>query len=481
MLSRHIFIKAARLVLLAGLLLPVAGCAKETPPRPPAVAGAFYPADPGELQREVDRLLAAAPAVPLSAGRLISLLVPHAGYVYSGSTAASAYAQLRGADIRTVILIGPSHRAPITGAAVYVTGSWKTPLGLVRINETMARSLLSDKDQVSANPAAFADEHSLEVQLPFLQRTLKEFTILPILIGQPTRESYRHLAERIALLLKQNDQVMLVISTDLSHYLTRSAAREKDLPALAALQRMALGEYEQLISSRRSDLCGEWAVLYGVAAARGAGATFGTLFRYADSADASGDTSKVVGYGAMGFYRRPLTAAARTELLTMAKESVTRQVQLQPLPVWRGSDPQLAADGAAFVTLKQKNGELRGCIGHIQPSTSLVQSVIQNGGAASSQDPRFPPVTPAELPDLLIEVTVLSPREPLVDPQSIVIGRDGLYLEAGQRSSVFLPQVPVEQGWSRESYLAELAMKAGLPPAGWKTAKLYRFSAEIIH
>ena len=183
----------------------------------------------------------------------------------------------------------------------------------------------------------------------------------------------------------------------------------------------------------------------------------------------------------MGFYRRPLPAAARAELLSLARESVTRQVNRQPLPTWRGSDPQLAADGAAFVTLKQKNGALRGCIGHIQPRTSLAQSVIQNGVAASTHDPRFSKVTPAELPGLDVEVTVLSPMEPLPDVQSIVIGRDGLYLDAGYRSSVFLPQVPVEQGWGRETYLAELAMKAGLPPDGWKSGKLYRFTAEIIH
>jgi len=466
--------------LLAGLLLPAAGCAKETP-RPPAVAGAFYPADPATLQQEVDGYLAAVPTPPATTGRLLTLLVPHAGYVYSGPTAAQAYARLRGKDIRTVILIGPSHHAAVTGAAVYARGLWQSPLGTVRVNESLAATLLSEKDQVTANPAAFAREHSLEVQLPFLQRTLKEFTIVPILIGQPTRESYRHLADRIALLLKQDERALLVISTDLSHYLERSAAQLKDLPALDALQRLALGEFEQLIGSRKSELCGEWAVLFGLAAARGAGATFGELYQYADSGAASGDTKQVVGYAAMGFFRRPLPEPARAELLALAKETVSHKVNGRPLPEWRGKDPQLAADGAAFVTLKQKNGALRGCIGHIQPRGSLATSVIQNAVAASTHDPRFPPVKPAELPQLDLEVTVLSPMEPLPDSREIVIGRDGLYLEAGGRSSVFLPQVPVEQGWNRDTYLAELAMKAGLPADGWKSGKLYRFTAEIIH
>lgn len=474
----------ALLILLA---LPAAGCARETArgtavgTRPPAVAGAFYPADATDLRRDVDRYLAGVPASPATTGRLLGLLVPHAGYVYSGPTAAHSYARLIGREIRTVILIGPSHKAPVVGAALYAAGAWDTPLGRVKINESMARSLVSDQDQVTIDPTAFSQEHSLEVQLPFLQRTLKEFTIVPILVGQPTRASYSFLADRIATILRRDEKALLVISTDLSHYYARPAAGAKDRPALDALQRMALAEFEQLLQSRKSELCGDGAVLYGLAAARGAGATFGRLYRYADSGDASGDVKRVVGYGAMGFYSRPLPQAARAELLSLAKETVSRQVNRQPLPVWRGNDPQLAADGAAFVTLKRKDGSLRGCIGHIQPRGSLAQSVIQNSVAASTHDPRFTPVAPAELPDLEIEVTVLTPMEPLPNAGAIVLGRDGLYLEAGRHSSVFLPQVPVEQGWNRETYLSELAMKAGLAPDGWKSGRLYRFTAEVIH
>lgn len=462
------------------LLSPTAGCARENA-RMPVVAGTFYPADRVTLQRDVDRYLAAVPAFPVTEGRLLALLVPHAGYIYSGPTAAFSYARLRGKEISTVILIGPSHQAPVRGAAVYDSGSWETPLGAVRINSTLARSLVSQKDEVISSQASFAREHSLEVQIPFLQRTLKEFTIVPILIGQPTQASYRFLADRIATILREDEKVILVISTDFSHYYDRATAEAKDKPALKSLQRMALAEFEGLISSRKSELCGDGATLYGLSAARGAGATFGTLYNYADSGEASGDTKKVVGYGAMGFYSRPLPPEARAELLALAKETVKRQVNREPLPVWQGNDPQLAADGAAFVTLKRNNGALRGCIGHIQPRTSLANSIIENAVAASSRDPRFTPVLPTELPGLDIEVTVLSPMEPLNSIESIVIGRDGLYLESGGRSSVFLPQVPREQGWNRETYLSELAMKAGLPPDGWKSGRLYRFTAEIIH
>jgi AmmeMemoRadiSam system protein A len=228
-------------------------------------------------------------------------------------------------------------------------------------------------------------------------------------------------------------------------------------------------------------MCGAGAVLYGLAAARGAGATEGELFKYADSGDVSGDKSSVVGYGALGYFRRDLPPADRTEILRLARETVEHHVNGKQLPVWQGGSRRLKADGAVFVTLKEKGGRLRGCIGSLQATMPLHRSIVQNGVAAASRDPRFRPVRPGELPGLEVEVTVLSPMEPLASVDEVVIGRDGLYLEASGRSSVFLPQVPVEQGWDLQSYLTQLAMKAGLPAGSWKSGRLYRFTAEIIH
>jgi hypothetical protein len=446
----------------------------------PAVAGSFYPADSKKLAAELDQYLAQPQDSP-GEGRLLAIVAPHAGYVYSGGVAGYSYAKLKGKNIRTVILLGPTHYAAITGAAIYSGGGLKTPLGIVRVDEPLARSLADEKAGVRLAAEPFEREHSLEVQLPFLQRSLQDFKVAPILIGRMTQESYKHLADKIATILKGDETALLVISTDLSHYHDSATASGMDRKVLDAIERLSAGDLERLLASGEGEACGGGPVLYGIAAARGAGATEAHLYRYADSGDVSGDRKRVVGYGALGFYKKELSAPARADILRLAKEAVQAQVTGKPLPVWSGADRRMKADGAAFVTLKEKNGRLRGCIGTIQAYTSLHRSVIQNAVAAASKDPRFQPVRPEELAGLDLEVTVLSPLEPVAEISEIKVGTHGVYLEATGRSSVFLPQVPIEQGWDLATYLQQLALKAGLPPDGWKGGRLYRFTAEIVH
>ncbi len=454
------------------------GCAATV--KEPAVAGSFYPKDKKKLEADVDGYLAQG-GTPAGGGRLLALVAPHAGYMYSGHVAGHSYARLKGKDIRTVILIGPSHHAAVNGAVIYPGSGLKTPLGTVPVNESLARSLASERHGVKLSAEAFGPEHCLEVQLPFLQRTLKEFSVVPILVGRMTSVSYRHLADGIATVLKKDETSLLVISTDLSHYHDAKKAGPMDRKVLDAAERLATGELERLLLSGEGEMCGAGGVLYGLAAARGAGATEGELYKYADSGDVSGDKGYVVGYGALGFYRRDLSPGDRREILKLARETVECHVTGRSLPEWHGESRRLKADGAVFVTLKEKSGRLRGCIGSLQATMPLHRSIIQNGVAAASRDPRFRPVRTDELPGLDLEVTVLSPMEPLGGLEEVVIGRDGLYLEASGRSSVFLPQVPVEQGWNLQTYLAELAMKAGLAPDAWKEGRLYRFTAEIVH
>lgn len=469
-----------RYLLNSILLMTIFPAACSAVVKEPAVAGAFYPADAKKLAAEVDAYLAQPAGAP-EEGRLLALVAPHAGYIYSGPVAGYSYARLKGMDIRTVILIGPSHYASFKGAVIYPGGGLRTPLGIVRVNESLAASIASDRDGVKLSAEPFSREHSLEVQLPFLQRVLPDFSVVPILIGGMTPESYRHLADRLATLLKQDKQALIVISTDLSHYHDAKTAGIKDQKVLDAVERLSAGDLERLLMSGEGEACGGGPVLYGMAAARGAGATEARVYRYADSSAASGDRKRVVGYGAAGFYARPLSAAVCSEILKLARETVFAKVNGKPLPEWHGDDKRLKADGAVFVTLKEKNGRLRGCIGSIQAQTSLHRSISQNAVAAATKDPRFSPVRPEELPDLDIEVTVLSPMEPVRSSNEIRVGEHGVYLEASGRSSVFLPQVPVEQGWGLDTYLKELAMKAGLAPDAWKSGRLYRFTAEIVH
>ncbi|GAM09241.1 MEMO1 family protein [Geobacter sp. OR-1] len=452
------------------------GCSAEI--KEPAVAGAFYPGDKAILQKTVDGFMASA-GKQEAQGRLLTLLAPHAGYQFSGAVAANSYAQLKGSGVTTVILLGPSHYTHLNGAAVYAKGSFRTPLGLVAVNEKIAAQLLDKKSGVVFDRNPFAREHSLEVQLPFIQRVLPAASIVPVIVGAPTRESYQSLAESLAKALK-DPKTVLIVSSDLSHYHDRETAGQMDRTVIDAVERLSVNDLEGLLSNGNGEACGGYPLIYALAAVRSLGATNGQLYRYADSGDVTGDNKKVVGYAAMGIYRSSLALAEKRELVALARRSLDSHVNKKPFVETPPSTIRLKADGASFVTINDKSGNLRGCIGNIIPMMPLARSVVMNARSAASHDPRFPPVRPEELPGLHLEVTVLSPLEVISDIGAVTIGTHGLYLEKGGKSAVFLPQVPVEQGWNRAVYLEQLSLKAGLPADGWKRAKLSRFTAEVV-
>jgi len=445
-----------------------------------AVAGAFYPGDAAKLSRDVDAYLA---KVRTNRGgtRPMAIVVPHAGYEYSGAIAAEAYARLKGKPVSTIILLGPSHHAPLNGAAVYPGDGMQTPLGIIPVAVKTARSLVHEHEQVRLDAAPFAREHSLEVQLPFIQRAFgAKVPVVPILVGTPTRDSLTALSRDLGRLLRADPHALLVISSDLSHYHDQATARRMDRGMIDAVERLSSNDLERLVQSGRGEMCGIWPTVYGIAATRGAGASHGVLYRSGTSGDVNGDKKRVVGYAAMGIMRDVLSKQQKRALLELARRTVNRQVNGERMPESVTDDPQLRADGAAFVTLNGPDGRLRGCIGTIVPNSSLYESVIRNAVAAAIHDPRFKPVSKDELKGLSVEVSVLSPLVPISDPSAIVIGRHGLYLEKGGASSVFLPQVPVELGWDLPTYLSQLALKAGLPADGWRGAALSVFSAEVI-
>jgi len=446
----------------------------------PAVAGAFYPADRSELSRAVDGYLANARSQPAS-GRLIALIAPHAGYMYSGQVAAYSYRQLGDRAVDTVVLIGASHTSSYGGAAVYAEGGMRTPLGVVKVNQKIARSLLNEQAGVTFARGPFEKEHSLEVQLPFLQRTIKDVAIVPILLGAPTQASISHLADRLTEVMRKNERVIIIASTDLSHYHDSAIAVGKDRKVIDAVERMSVEDLQGLLASNEGEACGGYPVLLTMMVSRNLGATNGVLYRYANSGDITGDKARVVGYAAIGLYKSPLSEQQKQELLTLARKTVVDYVKNKRMPEPDLKDPRLLANGATFVTIN-RNHQLRGCIGNIQPVMPLYRSVISNAVAASSRDPRFPAMTPGELANMEVEVTVLSPLEPLDDVKNIKIGTHGLYLIKGQQGGVFLPQVPVEQGWDLPAYLEQLCHKAGLPKDAWKDteARLFIFSADII-
>ena len=232
-------------------------------------------------------------------GRLIALISPHAGYRFSGQVAAYGYKEIKDSAIQKVILIGASHHVGFKGASVYTTGSFRTPLGDVKINEPLAKKLLDETADVTFYPAAYEKEHSLEVQLPFLQTVLKDFSIVPILIGTPTKKTYDHLIDTLSEML--DEKTLIIASTDLSHYHDYSSATAMDGKIVSAIERLSAGDTARLLQSGQSELCGVYPVLITMEIARRAGADYGTLFKYANSGDVTSEKEKVVGYSSIGF------------------------------------------------------------------------------------------------------------------------------------------------------------------------------------
>lgn len=462
------------IVLCFFLLVFPLGCKAEI--KEPSVAGTFYPADAKELQKMVEEFLSKAEKIQTE-GRLIAVISPHAGYIFSGQVAACGYKNLKGSAINKVILLGPSHYVGFRGASVYTKGGFRTPLGTVRINERLAGGLLNEAADVRFYPEAYKKEHSIEVQLPFLQTVLKDFTIIPILIGSPTRQTFEHLTLRLAEIFDKN--TLLVVSTDLSHYHDYLTAKEMDSKVIDAVERLSVIDTERLLRTGKAELCGGYPVLIALEVARRAGSNMGVRLKYANSGDVTGDRSKVVGYASIGLYKSPLTEKEKKELLSLARNAITEYVTNGKFPEVEMKNPKLKADGAVFVTVK-RDGSLRGCIGHIQPIMPLYQSVIENAIAACSSDRRFPPMKKDELKDMDVEVSILSLLEPLKDVKNIQVGKHGLIIVKGMQSGLFLPQVATELGWDRETFLEHLCSKAGLPKDAWKDAELYTFTAEII-
>ncbi len=463
--------------LLAALLIlyPIASLADI---KQPAVAGSFYPADKALLTKTVDSLLAGVND-KRGEGRLVALIAPHAGYRYSGGIAAYTYDHLKERDIKTVILIGPSHREPFRGVSVYTGEGMMTPLGVMKVDTKLAASLINKESEVNYIPKAFSKEHSLEVQLPFLQRINKDIKVVPILIGTPTRGSFQYLTKRLTEILSRDESIIMIASTDFSHYHDYNTAVSMDLKTIDAIERISISDAERLLTSGQGEMCGGYPVLYTMQVARNLGATNAVLYKYANSGDVTDNKDRVVGYAAMGFYKTFLSEKEKKTLLELAEATVSSYVSQGRRPPAVTDIKRLKSSGATFVTVR-KHGRLRGCIGNIMPTMPLYDSVISNAVSAVSKDRRFKPVTKDELDELEVEVTVLSPLELVKDVNAIEIGKHGLRIVKDGRSGILLPQVPLEFGWDRLTFLKQVSKKAGLPPEAWKDAELYWFTAEVF-
>jgi AmmeMemoRadiSam system protein B/AmmeMemoRadiSam system protein A len=434
--------------------------------RPPAVAGAFYPGTSAGLRSQVSTLLAAARTA--NSPRPKALIVPHAGYIYSGPIAASAYASLAPYrhEYSRVVLLGPAHRVRLRGLALPRAESFATPLGEIALDRD-AVAALPRLPQICVSDQAHALEHSLEVHLPFLQQMLPGFTLVPLAVGEA---SVPEVAEVLDLLWG-GGETLIVVSSDLSHYLPYAQARQVDEQTARMILDLAPGlNHEQA--------CGATPVngLLHTAARRGLQPH---MLDLRNSGDTAGDKSRVVGYASFAFYARPAQQADAgpaapgiaegTLLIALARASISGRFGLH-FSV-RDDAAFLQRPGAAFVTLKQK-GQLRGCIGSLSVHRSLIDDVRANARAAAFQDPRFKPLRFEELALTSIGVSLLSALQSMAfsdeaDALSqLRPGIDGIVFECGRHRSTFLPQVWENLPEPRR-FLGELKRKAGLAPEFW--------------
>jgi hypothetical protein len=470
--------------LLLALLLPAALQAGD---RAPAVAGAFYPADPVELSRAVDSALAKAETSAILRHRPLALVVPHAGYEYSAPVAAAGYRTVSGA-YDTVVVIGAAHRARVEAAGLYSRGAFLTPLGRVPVDENLAARLVKDSPALFQDqPEAHRGEHSIEVQLPFLIKRLKPgWKLLPLLMNTDDSAVSVRVGEALAAALKGR-KALIVASSDLSHYPPAAVAEKVDwatLGALASLDPDFFRLANRVLLERGepgldTTWCGEAAVIAAMSAAKALGADRAEVLRYENSGSApAGDRRRVVGYAAVALVRsgkrRPADLSLEEEqkqsLLALARDTVLAGTQGRRPRPQLSPDPSLNLPAAVFVTLKER-GQLRGCIGTTEPRATLRDAVASAAYSAAFQDHRFSPVAKEEVPRLHFEVSILSSARPVKDAAAVAPKTHGVILSQGGRSGLFLPQV-WEQIPGKEDFLGELCeQKAGLPRSCWKDPK----------
>jgi AmmeMemoRadiSam system protein B/AmmeMemoRadiSam system protein A len=475
--------------ILAGLgLAPAGGGSGEV--RPPAVAGQFYPKAEAVLRGAVEAFL--ADALPALTKHPLAIVVPHAGYIYSGQICADGYSQTRGREVDIVVILGTNHTTPhLRKIALYPGAGFRTPLGTAPVDTQTVAALLAASPDCVADQAPHVREHSIEVQVPFVQVLFPKATIVPAVVGEADPALADRFGAVLASVLKGR-RALIVASSDLSHYPSAKEAEVIDLQTLEAITSLDSATLSRLLrtqTARRirgldTSACGEAPIMAAMAAAKAMGAEGGRIVSYANSGDVPiGDRERVVGYGAVVLgtglesagsaappsCREDLSVEDKKGLLALARKTIDHFLTTQTVPLPRGFSPAARQERGVFVTLKKrKGGDLRGCIGRMVPDRPLAALVGAMALQSAFEDPRFSAVTLKELPDLQIEISVLTPMQPVAGPEEIVVGRDGVLLQKGSRSAVFLPQVAPEQGWGRDEMLDHLSMKAGLPASAWR-------------
>jgi hypothetical protein len=473
----------------------------------PSVAGSFYPSDEAILRADIAAYLKSA-ELPEIEGEIVAAIVPHAGYIYSGPIAAYAYKALGEQEagrapeepaLDAAIVLGFSHRKPYPGVSVYYKGEVETPLGNIPVSETLATEFMKSGSRLSFNADVFRGEHSAEVQMPFIKATLPGVPVVPVIFGGRRSKNISAVVEALNNIAADN-RVLVLASTDLSHYHTYETANRLDAETIAMILKGDPDKMARFIVEQRDRMCGPSPVLTVLAFAKSQGAR-PVLLKYANSGDTAGKKDGVVGYVAIVFVRdrqgaveksgpkseageedEYLSEGEKLYLLKLARRTLESVVRDKKLPaVEEPKERRLRENGAAFVTLR-RDGRLRGCIGRMDAAMPLYKTIMNMAAAAATQDNRFRPVGPDELDDIHIEISVNTPLRAVSGPDEIILGKHGVVVSKGVRRGVYLPQVADETGWSKKQFLETLCMqKAGLAPDAYKKdADLFVFESIVF-
>ncbi|MDP1622298.1 MAG: AmmeMemoRadiSam system protein B [Bacteroidales bacterium] len=467
--------------------------------RKPAVAGRFYPADASELRHTLAGLFSGAE--PRTTENVIGIVCPHAGYVFSGQVAASGYNQVDpDKQFDNVFVIASSHQVSFPGASIYNKGNYVTPLGKVTVNIDLANQLIRENPVITYNPEADRTEHSLEVQVPFLQYHLKkDFKLVPIIIGTQSAETCQKIAEAVKPWF--NNRNLFVFSTDFSHYPSYDDAQIADKATCEAIRSgspetlmQTLNEYERKkIPNLATSLCGWNSILVMLNLTRQDPEIKIAPVQYMNSGDSkSGDKDQVVGYWSLAVTKpdsddtQPttfnFTRNDKIKLLKIARGTIEKYIRDRCIP---DDDPATYSDNlkvhaGAFVSLKM-DGELRGCIGRFSSNIPLYRLIREMAVSSSTEDSRFEPLKVREIDQVEIEISVLSPMKKINSTDEIILGKHGIYIKKGNASGTFLPQVAIETGWDLEQFLGHCARdKAGIGWKGWQEAEIHIYEASVF-
>lgn len=498
------------IVFVIGLGFAVACQAKKVPDadiREPAAAGKFYTESAVKLKLAIEKFM--QDAVPAKVKYPVAVIVPHAGYIFSGQICSDGFKQVSREQYDVVVILGTNHTNPnFEKISIYPGGGFRTPLGTSLIDSDVVSSLIAaDPTDCTLDKSLHENEHSVEVMVPFVQVIFPKAKIVPVVVGSPDVQMCTRFGQALAKVLKSK-RALIVASSDLSHYPNAKDATAVDKETLEAITTLnpALlhstiqSQMDRRIPQLQTSACGEAPIMAAIAAAKSSGATRGTIISYTNSGDSLiGERSRVVGYGAVVLARGEeainsggqvapfassgagsLQPSDKKTLLTFARETISRILLTDTVPLVRGFSPRAQQHQGVFVTLKKK-GELRGCIGRIIGDEPLCKLVGAMAIQAALNDRRFRPLSADELNDIEIEISALTPLKQVPGIRDIVIGRDGVWLDKDGHSAVFLPQVAPEQGWNREEMLDNLCLKAGLSSGCWKEgAKFSTFQAVVF-